>query len=44
MWTVPQEFQTITDRVEYLKRKLEEMQKALRPRPTLRLIQGGKRG
>jgi len=44
MWTVPQELQTITDKLEYLRCKLEEMEKALRPRPTLRIVQGGKRG
>jgi hypothetical protein len=40
----PQELQTITDKLEYLKRLMEQAEQALRPRPVLRVIQGGKRG
>jgi hypothetical protein len=40
----PRELQTITDKLEYLKRLIEQAEQALRPRPILRIIEGGKRG
>ena len=44
MLKVPQELQTITDKIEFYRQLMEEFERAMRPRPTLRVIKGGKRG